>query len=110
MTQDDRLNLIRTRCIEAIEGIEMGKDPENAAAERLTVRYYRPIRLVDLLLAFDMDFGKDVRGYRNLGDSIAKHAVVEGILSNILKLWNLRADDLREQSNETVNFIYELLK
>jgi hypothetical protein len=69
----------------------------------------RPIRLADVLLTIPknksakaqsvsmngdfFDFDEDMKDYNVVGSP-----------------WNLRADDLEKQSEETINFIYELLK
>jgi hypothetical protein len=58
----------------------------------------RPIRLADVLLAIGSKYAVDGAGeiYRSgylTGDSV----------------WNLRADDLEQQSEETISFLYELL-
>jgi hypothetical protein len=69
----------------------------------------RPIRLADVLLAIPQnesckaqavsmngdffDFDDDMKTYTIVGSP-----------------WNLRADDLEKQSEETINFLYELLQ
>lgn len=58
----------------------------------------RPIRLADVFLAVGHN-----QGYRD-GKMQASQ------LYTIVEVWNLRADDLEKQSEETINFLYELLK
>lgn len=63
----------------------------------------RPIRLADVLLAIKKD------GFSLSSDGI----FLENIDYETYKecgAWNLRKDDLNEQSEETINFLAELLK
>lgn len=74
----------------------------------------RPIRLADVLLAID--------GTYRHGDAITVRIIPGGTFErlhtgNVLPgewnpqvRWNLRADDLEKQSEETIDFLYELLK
>jgi hypothetical protein len=64
----------------------------------------RPIRLADVLLA---TIGKGI-AVNSIGVFLSDE---EGMMPHTFRAaWNLRADDLREQSDETVEFLYELLK
>lgn len=62
----------------------------------------RPIRLADVLLALR------AAGTLNFKVIVKKDSIWED--HGIKELWNLRADDLEQQSEETISFLYELLK
>jgi hypothetical protein len=62
----------------------------------------RPVRLADVLVAY-IHFGAPAQ----IVADAKKH------LDNELQIvfsWNLRADDLEKQSDETISFLYDLLK
>lgn len=62
----------------------------------------RLIRLADVLLAIS-----DCKNFLALWARAGKF----GIVNRFDKVyWNLRADDLEKQSEETINFLYELLE
>jgi hypothetical protein len=69
----------------------------------------RPIRLADLLLAIHThwpDSGVSIDAFKGAFlDSSGLHCETNGEAV----YWNLRADDLREQSEETIEFFYDLL-
>lgn len=102
MTQNDKLEIIKQKCIAA--------NPEIGTA-RAHWPFEREIRLADVLLAVDVfRNGKNEHGYsvRHTG------RIYEDDLNSVAKkqvgVWNLRADDLQEQSPETIEFLYSLLK
>jgi hypothetical protein len=67
----------------------------------------RPIRLADVLLAIE-EKDNDVRDVKiYLHQAFHEVGIIWG---NIEACWNLRKDDLTEQSEETINFIAGLLK
>lgn len=61
----------------------------------------RPIRLADVLLAIGEKYGNHVLEF-----SGTKTCSLEA--ARIIPQWNLRADSLSEQSDETVHFLAEL--
>jgi hypothetical protein len=64
----------------------------------------RPIRLADVLLVLET-LQKNWRTY--VHSTFHEFCIVA---DNKEGAWNLRADDLEKQSDETINFLYELLK
>jgi hypothetical protein len=58
--------------------------------------FLRPARLADILLAIEARFGTD-------------HEMKFQMMSAMLR-WNLRADDIEQQDNETIRYLYEILK
>lgn len=104
MTHQEKLEAIRKKCIEIIEGdIEFDKNLSLAGAERMIIQYFRPIRLADVLLAIEKvdDFGRIVL-HQTFGEVLF-------IARNRECAWNLRADDLTKQSESCINFLYSLL-
>jgi hypothetical protein len=97
---NEKLNLIRETCIAAIpsryemDGCSCGRE------------WPRPLRLADVLLAI----GKE---YVDLGVNCEgqwENAMGVGITGADNAAWNLRADDLEKQSEETIRLLHELLK
>lgn len=66
---------------------------------------HRPIRLADVLLAVPHLKPRD---HRNIVRGQSESAGNVGFM-NIICEWNLRAADLEQQSEETINFLYDLL-
>lgn len=97
MTQNDKLEIIRQKCIAA--------NPEIGTA-RAHWPFEREIRLADVLLAIPHLKPRD---HRNIVRGQAESAGNVGFMTVICE-WNLRADDLREQSPETIEFLHSLLK
>lgn len=101
---NDKLNLIREKCIAANPEIgELKKFVcENCGGNDEV--HYRPIHLADVLLAIAERIGfatvKEL-GINSFGEFFFS--------DNIKERWNLRTD-LENQSEETINFLYELLK
>ena len=110
---NDKLTLIREKCIAAnpeIKGVFCEgcgipwKDAKSTCPRYVSDPCYpspereRPIRLADVLLAIETAAKKRVDEN-------------EGEMAHVsVHLWNLRADDLQQQSEETINFLHELLK
>ncbi|HKQ06151.1 MAG TPA: hypothetical protein VJ464_13530 [Blastocatellia bacterium] len=104
---NEKLETIRQACIKAnpdifIEGCESGKENcdcwwhKNYPPDG---NKYRPICLADVLLAIE---GKSYDGWP------AGYQLITS--RNIRRPWNPRTDDLTQQSEETINFLYELLQ
>ncbi len=67
----------------------------------------RPIRLADVLLAIEKKYKDKYRVtsqgvFENYNPLLQRHVVNE--------TWNLLKDDLTQQSDETIDFLFELLK
>jgi hypothetical protein len=87
----DKLELIRQACIKA--------NPIGSGGFK-----YRPIRLADVLLAIDGTTQGQLIAIRPNGD------MYRSDIQNTKWHWNLRNDDLSQQSNECIEFLYDLLK
>jgi hypothetical protein len=74
--------------------------PNGADTFGVNAIYGRPIRLSDVLLAMNVQLFKDSWDL----------PVLDYDGSKIIALWNLRKDDLTQQSPETIDFLYDLLK
>jgi hypothetical protein len=132
MTKDRQIAFIREKCIEAnpdIENPELRKgflclvsDKRTSTGERYITSYdvaihddsleplqaFRPIRLADVLLAIPNQYGQKLSTGYISGDRI--NVSLEADTLDVVAYWNLRKDDLTEQSDECINFLYELLK
>jgi hypothetical protein len=108
MIKYEQLSFIREKCI--VANPEIGNDYSVAAiggrlrntSERVwnaKAVQGRPIRLADVLLAINATLRKE-RGTISLDENSVK----------LILFWNLRADDLEKQSEETISFLAELLK
>lgn len=99
MTRDEQLALIRSRCIAANyeEILKRRLQKSSRGVDVVEVDY--PIRLADLLLAILEKWGE----YRLSNTNVYG---VDGLLDS----WNLHKDDLTEQSDEFIQFAYDLLK
>lgn len=105
------LETIRQKCIEANPGLK-----DQCAAEECSQCQHnpvvRPIRLADVLLAIDKFHGNMF--VDEVGCFVKpkrKEFTYNYIIKNDQNVkWNLRQDDLSKQSEETVNFLAELLK
>ena len=97
----DQMSIVRIDKMGAWLPTIMSKPPNS---QQYTV-VGRPIRLADVLLAMgetDWHVGTNGRFFawsRNLGEMIGQPVS-----------WNLRKDDLNEQSEETINFLASLLR
>lgn len=100
--RDDQIKLIRQKCIEANSTKEWNW--HCPARKTCSVDFEEPVRLADVLLAIPQLWvqpkieRKDDYRYIN-----------NGVFSTGIK-WNLRKDDLTEQSDETIAFLADLLK
>lgn len=73
----------------------------------------RPIRLADVLLAIGhLDVIKYKEGFKTHPHNVCVTTLGYALNENGMHLfeWNLRQDDLTEQSDYCVSFLYELLK
>jgi hypothetical protein len=95
MRQDDIKN-IRAACTKANPDIEEEFGCSCGSCDYET--RVRPIRLADVLLAVEN------------GRSAEMTEEKIRILRYIASIWNLRTDDLEQQSDETVEFISSLLE
>jgi hypothetical protein len=91
---NQNLDLIRQKCIEAIEGNDLLFDGKYPTAEKLLVKHYRPIHLADVLLAIEANYGSATLSTQVLA----------------MERWNLRTDDLNQQSDEEITFLADLLR
>ena len=87
-------DIVREACIKANPDIEVG---EEIAEENGMMR---PIRLADVLLA--------IREKMPLGNIPMGHGT--SVLNLMMQHWNLRTDDLSQQSPETLKFLADLLR
>jgi hypothetical protein len=65
----------------------------------------RPIRLADIFVTV---VKKNGAKFGNLGKTF--DALVEAQFVDVARTWRLNLDDLQTQSEETINFLYELLQ
>lgn len=88
---------------------EGGEVNDFRAAQETIEPLGRPIRLADVLLAI----GSRAKDFELRNDYLWSWSVdvpkYNDDRANQI-FWNLRADDLRDQSDETINFIYNLVK
>jgi hypothetical protein len=114
MNKEEQINFIREKCIEANPEIKR----RFVFICRHGEEYQQPdvIRLADVLLATNnavrnmavQDFGALMLfSVDEDTDSLDWNEVM---VDGKRRHWNLRADDLRQQSEETINFLYDLLK
>lgn len=111
MTIQDKIKLIREKCI-AANPQKKWRDDERCHRHLVQDESVHdcycvnePVRLADVLLSIAERIGfatvKEL-GINSFGEFFFS--------DNIKERWNLRADDLEKQSEETINFLYELLK
>jgi hypothetical protein len=111
----NKLQVIREKCIEANPEIksDLMECPECRLAvfwDGSRVLKQRPIRLADVLLAIgNMLIVVDAEGNFYRLKMMLNWKVPRITKDSHLGKWNLRADDLSQQSPETVDFIYSLL-
>lgn len=105
-TREEQIALVRQKCIEANSDFLVGPClgcARKGKAHLLALRPdQRPIRLADVLLALD--------GLRKNEPYSKTQRNFEAVTLGYTKGWNLRKDDLIEQSDETIEFIATLLK
>ena len=100
MTRDKQLIGIREVCIKVNPGLKPASAPKNDSQAHTV----RPIRLADVLLAMKTKYVD--KGYIFGVPAWIKHG---GELLFGSYLWNLREDSLDKQSDETIDFIFNLL-
>lgn len=101
-TQQEKLEAIRDACIKANPKRDWMGDDNGYP-------YQEPCRLADVLLAIG-DQGLVSLSVHSAGDFGTASFIWEPIGSMKHMTWNLLNDDLRDQSPETVDFLYQLLK
>ena len=100
--KEQHLQTIREACIETIEDMKLEQIGKENFRREFVARY-RPIRLADVLLALETKSKQDpLNEYQSLHD---RHGVTA-----TLRLWNLRKDNLTEQSDGCLEFLAQLLK
>lgn len=107
-----KLELIKQKCIEANPEIVINENAQLIKFDH-SVEYFvqtRPITLADVLMAIDKKIINE-RGVRHTQYMINTQGQLAeyGILGKILMSWNLK-EPLENQSEDTINFLYELLK
>lgn len=107
MTKEDKLAAIRRKIIEANPEIVAQTYRGSAETGYSIAITGRPIRLADVLVAMA---GYSV-GIECDGMAIDRHGRFFNWLKNEEHQpdWNLHADDLEQQSDETISFLYSLL-
>lgn len=115
MTHTERLGAVRQKCIEAnptivrwggfdLAKMALGGVPESAPDE------VRPIRLADVLLAIGKAMTRGNSYFVDADGGFHEWFAPQGRLDlRTVGRWNLRADDLSQQSEETIDFIASLL-
>lgn len=104
MNRDRQIEAIRAACIRANPEIVVNKHAQLIKQDH-SVEYFeqcRSIRLADVLLAI----GSGVR----LEEQTSSGELAIGIAGRGWTRWNLRKDDLAEQSDECIAFLADLLK
>jgi hypothetical protein len=102
MIKEDQINFIREKCIEANPESFTFEDGNWWRREKNAIIAPVPIRLADVLLAI----GSGVR----MEEQTSSGQLSIGVAGRGWTLWNLRSADLRDQSEETIEFLYNLLK
>jgi hypothetical protein len=120
MTYAEKIKAIREKCIEV--NPEIDKDINECSECRrdvvvggVRVVKDRPIRLADVLVAIEKSKGQErmTKQKEHIvldtnGDFVSGgHYTKTGYIR--YATWNLRADDLTEQSPECIDFLYNLL-
>jgi hypothetical protein len=104
MARDQQLETIRQACIKANKEIVTTHLPTEKFNPYETER---PIRLADVLLAIG-DNNPKVNGIRANG-GFMRIGRFQQRNTNYTLFWNLRTDDLTAQSNDTIEFLANLL-
>jgi hypothetical protein len=104
MNKQYKINFIRQKCVGA--NPEIVKRTAVVQVGKLTVMgIENTIRLADVVLAVK---SMHVEKLKHSAEYYMAITPLFGI--NATPQWNLRADDLEKQSQETTSFLYELLK
>lgn len=99
-----QLTLIRQKCIEANPEIAERRLDAEKTWDGATVNIFdNKIRLADVLSALE-----NTSHYLEINQ--LGHFTFKGVTGGEWGEWNLRKDDLTEQSDETILFLYDLLK
>lgn len=106
MTRNEQLDAIRTACIKANPEIVEQKEIHVSPLTGKHMKYDRPVRLADVLLAIDRTRCQ-IRALIQSPDTLTIEKVGYG--RSIIFDWNLRQDDLNEQSDECIAFLANLL-
>lgn len=101
MNTPQKVYAIRSRCIAANPEIGELKTFECGSCGADDQQFYRPIRLADVLLAI----GSGVR----LEEQTSSGQLSIGVAGKGWTLYNLLEDDLTKQSQETIDFLTDLL-
>ncbi len=96
MNRQEQLETIRAACIRA--------NPDRAWIRYEDVDTEWPVRLADVLWAWHEKADKDLQ------DKDIIPLPMRAMYGKIALHWNLRKDDLTEQSDETISFLYDILK
>jgi|SRR5580765_6942954 len=106
MNQTDKLNFIREKCIAALGG-----EDNNLHAFKI-VTGDESVGLADVLLAIEYSLFPGTIEFSTYGDDFHIGTYEKPDREGYYKkaYWNLRADDLQKQSEETISFLYHLLK
>jgi hypothetical protein len=103
---NEKLQFIREKCIAANPHRAEGWDWDSGRPEGSGYMDHAPCRLADVLRAVPNETKRLLLyGYLS-GDRLN---VWEARIMNVLSQWDTRADDLEKQSEDTINFLYELL-
>lgn len=70
----------------------------------------RPIRLADVIFAISKNWVRDNSDKSRLMGTFVFFSDQQSKLLCTVSLWNLLKDNLEDQSEETISFIYDLLK
>lgn len=97
-----RIDVIRAVCINANPNRGWVKEVVDSEGDQ------EPVRLADVLRAID----KAQPALMLLVSTTGRFYDMQenGLATNFLAQWNLRGDDLYQQSRETVKFLYKLIK
>jgi hypothetical protein len=96
MIRQEQLDLIRAACIEANPSDTTLRDQNSWQGLQIKRNYGRPIRLADVLEA-----ARKV-GYGSTEEWLS-------VITDVVTRYDLRQDDLTEQSDECVSFLAQLL-
>lgn len=96
MTRQEQIDLVRAACIEANPSDTTLRDQNSWQGLQIKRKHGRPIRLADVLEA-----ARKV-GYGSTEDWL-------GVITGVVTRYDLRKDDLTEQSDECVAYLARLL-
>lgn len=104
------IRIYETRCMTCGYGFEYCK----CSPKRTECYKDRPIRLADVLLSIrntnePSKYYSGITCLGNFTEDFGEKTVWRNEEKKPIS-WNLRADDLEKQSEETISFLYELLK